>query len=68
MCTLHAAGVAECQDKSVIAIEQTNFFGDYKFDGLENGDYVVEIEAEGKTKSIDVKIENKSDNLGYIEM
>lgn len=68
VCTLHAAGVAECQDRSVIAIEQTNFFGDYKFDGLENGDYVVEIEAEGKTKSIDVKIENKSDNLGYIEM
>lgn len=68
VCVLSGAGVAECDDKSVIAIEQTNFFGDFKFDGLDLGDYVVEIEADGKTKSIEVKIENGSKNLGYIEI
>lgn len=68
VCKLSAAGVAECTDKSVVAIQQTNFFGDFKFDGLVNGDYIVEIEAAGKSDSASVKIDNESKNLGFIKL
>ena len=33
-CTLSGAGVANCQDTSVLATRLTNCFGDFKFDGL----------------------------------
>ena len=68
VCALAVAGVAECTDKSVTAIQQTNCFGDFKFDGLENGDYVVEVEADGKKEIVMVKIENESKNLGFIQL
>lgn len=68
VCALSVAGVAECADKSIVAMQQTNCFGDFKFDGLKNGDYVVEIEAAGKTDALNVKIDNESKNLGFIRL
>ena len=51
-----------------IAKETTNFFGDFKFDGLENGEYVVEVKAAGKATSKTALINDQSLNLGYIEL
>jgi Fe-S-cluster-containing dehydrogenase component len=68
VCVLSGAGVAECEDKSVIDIQQTNCFGEFKFDGLKNGDYIVEVDADGKTESVTVKIEDKSKNIGFINL
>ncbi|NLY70219.1 MAG: oxidoreductase [Clostridiales bacterium] len=53
---------------NVIATQKTNFFGDFKFDGLENGLYQVDIDAEGRKTSLEVKIEDESKNLGYIKL
>lgn len=51
----------------VVEIQKTNFFGDFKFDGLDDGKYVLTIDAAGKTKDIDVEIAGKSLNLDFIE-
>lgn len=51
-----------------VATQQTNFFGDFKFDYLDNGQYVVEIDAAGKNNSVTVKIEDQSQNLGFIKL
>lgn len=48
--------------------EQTNCFGDFKFDGLANGEYEVQIDAGGKIASALVKIENESLNMGFIKL
>ncbi|MBT8329594.1 MAG: oxidoreductase [Desulfofustis sp.] len=53
---------------TVCAMEATNCFGDFKFDGLDNGEYVIEIDAGGITVSETVKIDNKSLNLGFIRL
>lgn len=59
--TLKSNGVEE-------KTEQTNCFGDFKFDGLANGEYEVHIDAGGKTASALVKIENESLNMGFIKL
>lgn len=51
----------------VIATQETNFFGEFKFDGLENGSYTVEVDAAGRNTSCDVTVENESQNLGFIK-
>ncbi|NLP29610.1 MAG: oxidoreductase [Clostridiales bacterium] len=51
-----------------IASQQTNFFGDFKFDGLDNGLYQVDIDADGRKASMEVIIEDESQNLGYIKL
>ena len=50
------------------ATEKTNCFGDFKFDGLDDGEYVVEIDANGRTTSEIVNITNKSLDLGFIKL
>lgn len=55
------------KDGEVIEIQKTNFFGDFKFDGLDDGAYVIEIEAAGAKKEIPVEIAGKSLNLDFIE-
>ena len=52
----------------ILATDTTNCFGDFKFDGLDDGEYVIEIDAGGRTASETVKIDNKSLNLGFIKL
>ena len=68
VCNLYGAGVADCLDTSVLATRTTNFFGEFKFDGLENGEYTVDVDAGGKKTSMVVTIDNGSQNLGFIEL
>ncbi len=53
---------------AVLATETTNCFGDFKFDGLENGEYIVDVDAAGRKASEAVKIDNKSQSLGFITL
>jgi ferredoxin len=68
VCKPSGPGVAQCEDSSVLDTQTTNCFGDFKFDGLENGGYIVEVEGAGKTATLTVRIENESKNLGFIEL
>lgn len=52
----------------VLETQETNFFGDFKFDGLDNGSYTVIITADGRKELIAVQIADNSKNLGYIEL
>jgi len=54
--------------QGVLATQQTNFFGDFKFDALENGEYTLEVEAAGIKASRSVVIDNASQNLGFIKL
>ena len=42
----------------------TNFFGEFKFDGLEDGEYTVEVDADGKKYSATVAIAGESAEPG----
>ncbi len=55
------------KDGEVIASQQTNFFGDFKFDGLDDGQYVISMNVDGKTKDLNVEIAGKSLNLDYTD-
>ncbi|NTV90495.1 MAG: hypothetical protein HGA22_09090, partial [Clostridiales bacterium] len=68
VCKLYGAATADCQDTSILAMQNTNFFGDFKFDGLENGDYVIEVTAADRKTSINVSIAGESKNLGFIKL
>ena len=46
----------------------TNFFGEFKFDGLDDGEYTVEVDAGGKKYAATVTIAGESQNLGFIEL
>jgi hypothetical protein len=52
----------------VLATQKTNFFGEFKFDGLENGEYTVEVDAAEKKTSSKAVIDNNSQNLGFINL
>lgn len=67
-CTVSGAGVANCEDTSVLATRTTNFFGEFRFDGLNDGDYRLEVDAGGKKYSTEVTIKGESLNLGFIEL
>ena len=67
-CNLYGAGVANCNDTSVLARRTTNFFGEFKFDGLENGEYAIEIDAKGKKYSTAVTVKNESVDMGFIKL
>ena len=56
------------KDGKIIASQETNFFGDFKFDGLEDGDYVAHVDADGKKKDIEFTIAGKSLNLEFTDM
>ena len=66
-CFEGATVILKC-DGAVKETAATNCFGDFKFDGLDDGEYVIEIEAGGRTASRAVKIDNKSLNLGFIKL
>jgi len=68
VCNLFGAGVADCHDSSTLATRTTNFFGEFKFDGLERGEYRLEIDADGKKYSAAVTIAGESQNLGFIRL
>ena len=53
VCTMTGpGGVATCSDPSALDQQPTNCFGDFKFDGLENGTYILDIDADGKTAQV----------------
>ena len=52
----------------VLATQKTNFFGEFKFDALENGEYSVDVDAAGKKTSCTAVINNDSKNLGFIKL
>lgn len=68
VCTAAGVGVANPEDTLLLATRTTNFFGDFKFDGLENGEYTLNVDAGGKKYSTGVTIKDESLNLGYIKL
>lgn len=68
VCGLSGAGVANCHDTSTLATRTTNFFGEFKFDGLQYGEYKLEVDAGGRKCAATVFINNESQNLGFIEL
>ena len=48
----------------MLATRTTNFFGEFKFDGLDNGEYTLEVDAAGKKYSTTVTIKDESDEPG----
>ena len=60
--------MADCDDTSTLATRTTNFFGEFKFDGLEHGEYKLEVDAGGKKYATTVLVNNESQNLGFIEL
>ena len=51
-----------------LATQKTNFFGEFKFDALENGEYTVDVDAAGQKTSCKAVINNDSKNLGFIKL
>lgn len=66
-CYENATVTLKKKDK-VLATQKTNFFGEFKFDGLDTGEYTVEVEAEGQLASRTTVVRDDSKNLGFIEM
>ncbi len=62
------AVVELCKDGQVIETQKTNFFGDFKFDGLEDGKYVIKIDADGRKKELEAQIAGQSLNLDFINL
>ena len=54
-------------DDEVLEIQKTNFFGDFKFDKLDDGDYILRITANGITRDVEVTVAGKSLNLDMID-
>ena len=61
-------GHAEEQDRHRWPARRRNFFGEFKFDALESGEYTVDIEAAGQKTSCKAVINNDSQNLGFIKL
>lgn len=64
-CFENATATVE-SDGVTLQTAKTNFFGDFKFDGLENGNYVIKIDAAGKKQALKVTVKGESHNLGFI--
>jgi Fe-S-cluster-containing dehydrogenase component len=54
--------------QGVLATQKTNFFGEFKFDGLDSGEYLVEVDAGGRKTSVKAVVEKESLNLGFINL
>ena len=48
--------------------QKTNFFGEFKFDALDDGKYTISIDADGKKYETEVTISGESLNLGFIKL
>ena len=62
------AAVILMRSGNVAGRQKTNFFGEFKFDGLDNGVYTVEIDAAGNRSTFEVLIDEESRNLGFISI
>ncbi len=51
-----------------VGTQKTNFFGEFKFDGLDNGLYTLDIDAAGKKSNCEVTVSDESVNLGFIKL
>ena len=60
--------MADGDDTSPLETQTTNFFGEFKFDGLEDGEYTLEVDAGGKKYATTVLIADESQNLGFIKL
>ena len=67
-CDAGGSGLADGGDTAYLATRTTNFFGEFKFDGLEYGEYELEVEADGRKYAATVLVDNDSKNLGFIEL
>ena len=52
----------------VLATQKTNFFGEFKFDALDNGEYTIDVDAAGVKFTCTAAIDNDSKNLGFIKL
>ena len=66
-CDAAGCGLADGGDTAHLATRITNFFGEFKFDGLEHGEYELEVDADGKKYAATVLVDD-SKNLGFIEL
>jgi hypothetical protein len=66
-CFENAAATLTSGGKTV-AEQKTNFFGEFKFDGLDDGAYTLEIDADGRKSACEVRVAGESVNLGFIEL
>ena len=62
------AAVTLTRGGNVIAEQKTGFFGEFKFDGLENGGYTIGIDASGRNSTCEAVIAGASLNLGFISL
>ena len=53
--------------EGVAGRQRTNFFGEFKFDGLDNGQYTVEIDAAGKRTACEVRIDDEVQESGIYQ-
>jgi len=53
---------------TAVGTQKTNFFGEFKFDGLAGGVYTLDIDASGKKYTCEVTITDESKNLGFIRL
>lgn len=53
---------------AVVGTQKTNFFGEFKFDGLANGTYDLKIDTPETTSTCQVQVFNESLNLGFITL
>ena len=59
-CTIKGEGHEETQE--------TNFFGEFKFDNLDDGKYTISVDANGKKYDTEITISGESLNLGFINL
>lgn len=62
------ATVTLSNKQGIVATQKTNFFGDFKFDSLEKGEYTVEVNAGGIKASRKIVIDTTSHNLGFFNL
>lgn len=65
---LEGANVELYKDGQLVEAAKTNFFGDFKFDGLEDGKYLIKIDADGRKKEVEAEIAGQSLNLDFINL
>jgi len=66
----------ECAEAAAVTLtgsgvnctQTTDYFGDFKFDGLDSGEYVISVEAAGQKYRTTIRIEQESRSLGPIRL
>jgi len=65
-CFEGASVVLENAETGAVCTGTTNFFGEFKLDGLDDGTYMLKIDANGRKFNTEVTVQGKSVNLGNI--